>query len=105
MVKKNFKQINTDPQPLTLEQKIDEILRLLKQQDDINKQLAPYHIDPMIPNIPNWPINPMPTWSPQPNQMGGWKCPNCGMIIYPNQTHFCPGGTGPTCGGSTNSGN
>lgn len=86
MKKSNYKQLKEKPKELTLEQKIDEILKLLRQQEDNNKQLLPY-----------LPI-PTPTPPYQPNTSSGWKCSLCGIIVYPNQTHFCSGGTGPICG-------
>ena len=94
---KDYKAIKMVKKP-TLEENVAEILKLLRAQDEANKQIAPY-------NIPYVPFTPMPDWPPLPqipNIQGGWKCPSCGMIIYPNQTHFCSSGSGPFCGGSAN---
>ena len=86
------KQVKT--KELTLEEKIDEILKLLKQQNELNKFSQPSF--PQIPQIVPMPFYPPPT-------MGGWKCPNCGVIVYPNQLNNCWNITynndGTNCGG------
>lgn len=96
------KQIKT--KKLTLEQKIDKILELLQEPQQIDG--TPYQIPTPTtpypwPVQPFWPPNiyPINPWPSTPIE--GWKCPTCGIVVMPNTTHFCSG-TGYLGNGTTN---
>ena len=101
MKKNNFKQVGKIKN-LSDGEKLDEILRMLKELEVRNKQILPYY-----PNIPNYPNTPLPIPSfPTPNypfpsnipNNNMYQCGACGMWIVGNTTHVCGGGA--TLGGA-----